>query len=878
MAPRTKENQTTWLWLSFIVAVLCVIGCVWIDLLSHTALEAKFATYKLGLAASLIASAWSLWSLFSVRKVAAASRHSKLAIGLAGLGCIALVNSFIGLNALATGLTSPVINFVIQTSGVLTYLVWPIALFLLPARKSIAERKLPWLLDVALIIMAITAAGWFFLIAPQVDTSADANALWLRLIFPVVDLISAAAVVAAMSLGGPYRSARGVMMVAILVNATGDVIQSYDVARNLPARGNLEDSMWVGAVLLGGLAALLIKRESAKDVADQPSTSKPLTPDWVTAIIPAIFLGALVLLSFWGNWTRPHSIDTIGLNIGCLAELGLGLFRIVLIVKENGDLAAKLSRVNKSLDIEVQSRTRELSEARDELDQQRIFFRSVIDALPSLVFAISPDGTVSLANEAAAKFTGRTVTALQLSNFIDVMGEINPGAPSIITDEAARLLKGEKLEIAEREITSADRSNHVFEVVKTPLFGADGIASKILIVSNDITVRKEAERSLIAARDAAERATRVKSEFLATMSHEIRTPMNGVLGCAELLLNEKIPDQHREYVAAIKASGEQLLSIINDILDLSKLEAGQIDVQHSRTVLGDLCREVVDKHRGVAADKGINLRLEFLLDPQAAVMTDHERLRQVLGNLVSNAIKFTDAGGVTVEVTRTRCSNGTGSFVFAVQDTGVGIESDQLARIFEPFYQSDGAHSRRYGGTGLGLSLCRQFVRLLGSQVQVESTPGKGSRFWFELTCKVEEEAQTVKPVATDLVGLQVLLVEDNILNQKVAKKLLERLGCEVSVVNNGLEAVEWLLERRCDVVLMDCQMPVMDGLEATRRIRTFASPESAVPIIAVTANAMEGDREMCIAAGMDDYVPKPIKADELAGAIGRMTNRRSAA
>ncbi len=874
-----KPSQNVSLWLCLVVSICIAVACEYVNFASNVPFEIRVITYRFGIGGAILAVSWSVWTIFALRRKQVEERRYRVAAISTALGCAGLLNSFIGLNAMAFNLTSPVVNFVVQSSGVFTYVVWPVALFMLPSRRATQKRRLPWLLDVGLIITAITAAGWFFLVAPQVDTTGNANAVWLRLIFPVVDLISFAVVVAAISLGGPFVSARGVLMLAILVNAGGDVVQCIDIIRHRSTSGNLADTMWVVAVLLGGLAALLIKSEADHKHLKLSGSIRINTPDWVAAIIPAAFLSALVGLAVWGNWSRPHSIDAIGLNIGCIAELAMGLVRLVQLIKENNDLATSMSRMNKSLDGEVQSRTRELSDARDELDQQRTFLRSVIDALPNLVFATKPDGTVTLANEAAARFTGHSVLNLQFSNYADVIGGINPNAPNIIAAESERLLRGEKLEIAEREIVDSTHSTHTFEVVKTPIIGRDGSPDQILIIANDITVRKEAELSLIASRDAAERSTKVKSEFLANMSHEIRTPMNGVLGCAELLLNESLPDQHREYVSAIKSSGEQLLGVINDILDLSKLEAGQVDVQLEPTVLGDVCREIVDRHRSSASAKGISIRLEFMMDPQMRLITDQNRLRQVLNHLISNAIKFTESGSVIVEVSRTRTSSNLQTILFSVADTGIGIAGEQLTKVFEPFYQADSANSRRYGGTGLGLSLCRQFVRLLGGQINVSSALGEGSKFAFELTCQLAaDEPVAVESMQQDLVGLHVLLVEDNIVNQKVAKKLLERLGCSVHVANNGLEAVEWLLEQRCDVVLMDCQMPVMDGLEATRRIRTFAKPGAEVPIIAVTANAMAGDREMCIAAGMDDYVPKPIRAEQLAGAIGRLANRRAAA
>jgi signal transduction histidine kinase len=416
----------------------------------------------------------------------------------------------------------------------------------------------------------------------------------------------------------------------------------------------------------------------------------------------------------------------------------------------------------------------------------------------------------------------------------------------------------------------------MFEVVKTPVLGLREVPDQVLIVGNDVTVRKEAEKALIAARDAAEQATRVKSEFLANMSHEIRTPLNGVIGLAELLLSEDLPYAQREMALNIRASGENLLAIVNDVLDIAKLQAGHAKIDSTPVSLTALCGEVVERYRDSAASKKLNLRADVHLDPGVRFLTDPLRVKQILGNLLSNAIKFTKAGTVSVDIDLIKQASGVSTIRISVRDTGIGIPADRLSSIFEAFSQVDGSITRTFGGTGLGLALCSQYVNLMGGCIEVDSG-SDGSLFTVELPLREAAGVETSTPWGDSLAGLRVLVVEDNQVNQVILKRLLERQGCTVSLANNGQEAIDFLSGQACDFVLMDCQMPVMDGLEATKRIRSSDARTKNVPIIAVTANAMAGDREMCLSAGMNDYVAKPIRLDALTHALQRVRMRPAA-
>lgn len=404
----------------------------------------------------------------------------------------------------------------------------------------------------------------------------------------------------------------------------------------------------------------------------------------------------------------------------------------------------------------------------------------------------------------------------------------------------------------------------------TPMRSIEGHITGYLTIALDISRLKEAEASLLKAKEAAEQASRAKSTFLATMSHEIRTPMNGVIGMAQLLQGTPLNAEQQEYAEIIVSSAESLLIIINDILDFSKVEAGKLELEMLPFEPRPLLSGVVGMFQPQTRARGIDLRLETDARLPSWLMGDAARLRQVLINLLGNAVKFTEHGGISVEVRVRELDEHQTCFDMAVRDTGVGMAPEVVAGLFAPFYQGDSSVTRRFGGTGLGLSITRGLVELMGGQIEVESALGVGSTFTVRLCLPVPDrvpQRAELPPVDGVLNGdARILVVDDALTNQKVALQMLGKIGLEGRAAANGDEAVRMLSRERFDLVLMDCQMPVMDGFAAARLIRSGIAGEHnrRIPIVAMTANALTGDRERCLDAGMNDYLSKPVGLDDL--------------
>ena len=397
----------------------------------------------------------------------------------------------------------------------------------------------------------------------------------------------------------------------------------------------------------------------------------------------------------------------------------------------------------------------------------------------------------------------------------------------------------------------------------------------VVSIFRDVT---SAERELARAKGAAEAANEAKSRFLAAMSHEIRTPLNGVLGMNSLLLATELTPLQRDYARTIRASGKSLLAIINDILDLTKIEAGRMDLEVLPFSPHRAIAELIPVFRERAAAKGLVFTCDVAADVPQALLGDEARIRQILFNLVGNALKFTERGGVVVEVGHRPLAGMQVELLLTVSDTGIGIDPQQLPRLFKRFVQADNSTARRYGGSGLGLAITREILELMRGRIAAESTVGNGSSFRVSIPLERASPGAQVAPdtqfdqlVAPDS-SLQILVAEDHEVNQIVVAAMLQQMGHVCHIVHDGAQALRRVQEDRYDLVLMDIQMPNMDGTTATRRIRALGGWPARMPIIALTANALREDREAYLACGMDDYLSKPVSAKVLAATIERAT------
>lgn len=516
-------------------------------------------------------------------------------------------------------------------------------------------------------------------------------------------------------------------------------------------------------------------------------------------------------------------------------------------------------------------------------------YRSIIDLAPALISIKDYQGVICLANRMFEVLDGPTP-----EEYVDrTVFELFPIeiAQALWANDLAVFQNGQVVE-AEEQVRHKDGTLHTYLTYKFPLKESNGVTTEVCAISIDITARKFYEKQAIDEKMKAEEASRVKSDFLANMSHEIRTPLTVIRGYAEIIA-KKSPDhkgQLAHWISSIVRSSQQLEMIINDILNLAKVEAGKIDIELCPVDLMQLVNDLKDNFAIKALEKNIYLRFQIKSSVPTSIETDPHRLTQILANLIGNAIKFTENGGVDVILEVNSSPSHQQAMIFSIQDTGIGMSAEQREKLFQPFSQADGSITRRFGGTGLGLVLSKRLAQLLGGDVFIQSsTPQTGTVIVAHIdpgtlkncTWITEIPAENIAGIEEVIVSpqelllrdLRILIVEDAPDIQALLHHILHQQGAQVEVANHGQEALSLLKSQSYDLIVMDNQMPVMDGIQATKILRAEGYDG---PIIAITAHALQGEREKCLQAGFDEYLTKPLDVSQVISSIQRLSNKGS--
>ncbi|MFV8248851.1 response regulator [Bdellovibrio bacteriovorus] len=535
--------------------------------------------------------------------------------------------------------------------------------------------------------------------------------------------------------------------------------------------------------------------------------------------------------------------------------------------------AMALIVVSRVLQRKEQRETRKAVEA---LQGKSILLDTILNSMSEALIVVDQNGWFTHYNAAAQRIIGSRIKEIATDSSVEQLGFFNLEAGRPFTRKELplyRALSGDRVDDQEIFVQNAEHPDGIYiSLSSRPLNDIDGGISGALIVFKDISRRKMVEQEWIRAREAALEASQKKSDFLAAMSHEIRTPMNGVIGMTTLLADTHLNPEQTDYVGNIKRSAESLLMLINDLLDHSKIEAGKIRLDPQPLDLQFLVEDVLEMFKPTVAEKNIGLECRFDGRNLWHYRADAGRLRQILVNLMGNAVKFTEKGFVRLEVSSRGDSDGKTALLFEIKDTGQGLQEHEKRSLFQKYFQAKAG--MKFGGTGLGLSICKQLVDLMGGEIGVESVPGVGSNFWFMVN--LEECAGEVQPQSSEIrfakiFSGHVLVAEDQIVNQRVAESYLTKLGLKVEIAGNGQIALEKARSKSYDLIFMDCQMPVLNGYEATKQLRLLENTLGRkTPVVALTAEGTSGERKSCYEAGMDDFLTKPLELHKLIATLHR--------
>lgn len=675
------------------------------------------------------------------------------------------------------------------------------------------------------------------------------------------------------------------VMLALLGEAV-DCIFLRGIKRRLEAGANLRRQLWI-STLTAAFQSLTISGCVILGLTGEISRNAPLfstaflagaalNAGLVYAYHPAAARARLVIYAlvgasyfflapiFQGGFSQIYLMNLIGsLILAYIVYTFIGSIRTGF--NRNRDNLASVSRHRRDLEtINTQLQIRQ-----KEAHMLSLVARNANDS----VVVSNPDGKISWVNEAFTRITGYT----RHEAYGHRAGEIL-NAPNTCLETVGKLLEAQKQGHPFRgEIQNQTKDGRIIwmETNQVPVLDPDGTVEVIVAIERDITETKQTARDLAKAKRVAEDAARSKSDFLATMSHEIRTPMNGIMGMADLISETDLTVEQREYADTIRNSAQALLTIINDILDLSKMEAGKMSLHKVDFDLRACLHDTTRLLQAQAIEKGLYLHLEIAPYIPRRVCGDDGRIRQVLINLIGNALKFTQKGGVTVCV-EGETEGKTARIAMRVRDTGIGIAPDKLALVFEKFSQAEATTTRRFGGTGLGLTISRKLVDAMEGEISVTSELGKGSEFTIRIPLGLAEVTGTSDPDAVNtskssierLEGYKVLVAEDNRVNRLLIERYLKNVPVILEFAHDGQEAVEKQITFAPDLIFMDMSMPVMSGVQATEQIRKSDADHPC--IIALTANAFESDREACLAAGMNDFLTKPLKRTQLIATLVR--------